>query len=445
MKRTLLFLLAAFSASFSFAQSTEDVLRQNPLKAACSFYVYDYKDVPDVTPAPEGYKPFYISHFARHGARYCTSEYGRLHDWFTRASAAGKLTEYGKEFFSRYEPFYQKVKNCGGNLTDLGKDQHLSIARNMYARFPEVFEGPTRIEAASTESPRVIMSMWSCLSGFVALDRDIEVDADASARFASWLQPALPSSPYYMKDGFRGGKAAEAAVSDYFRKTVPWKKIAERFFTEEDVLEDVLDITPEQFIGSLHGVVTGTYCLDEDRGCFDDVFAAEELYPVWKGLSARYFLDVANYVETENLILDYSAFTVENIIDLADADITSGDTQLRLRFGHDSGIAPLIAFLNLDGMGRPASSFDEGLEVFPSYNVPMGASVQFIFYRNTEGDILLKVLLHEKEATLPIKPVLGPYYRWTDFKNHYLPLIAASKGKIEMKYAERQILKNSPF
>lgn len=61
------------------------------------------------------------------------------------------------------------------------------------------------------------------------------------------------------------------------------------------MLADVLKITPERFIGSLHGIVTGTYCLDEDRGCFDDVFLADEIYPVWKGVSARYFLDVANY------------------------------------------------------------------------------------------------------------------------------------------------------
>ena len=445
MRRFITFcicLLSFFSMCFA-QQSTEDVLRVDPRKAACSFYVYDYKDLSVTTPAPDGYKPFYISHFARHRARYCTSEYNRLYEWLTKARSAGLLTESGNEFLSRYEPFYQKVRYCSGNLTDLGKDQHRSIAQNMYDRFSEVFDGQTHVEASSTESPRVIMSMWSCLSQLVALDDDIDVDADASARHASWLQPVLTSNPYYIKGGFNGGKRAEREVSGYFMKTVPWKEIVERFFAGADVPERVLKISPETFITDLHAVVTGTYCLDEGRGCFDDVFSADELYKVWKGISARYFLRVATYEGSENLTLDYSAFTAEQIIDSAEADIASGDTQLRLRFGHDTGIAPLLVFLGVDGCGQPASSFDEGIEIFPSYNVPMGASLQLVFYTNAEDDILVKVLVHEKEAYLPLDPVQGPYYRWDDFKEYYRPRIAVSKEKIEKRLAEQSSLSSA--
>lgn len=177
MKRflTIAVAVAAFASGLHglcFAQGAEDALRRDPLKAAGSFYVYDYEDVPALTPAPKGYEPFYISHFSRHGARYCTSEYDRLYEWLTKASAEGLLSESGKEFFARYDKFYQKVRYCGGNLTDVGKEQHRSIARHMFERFPEVFEGPTRIEAVSTESPRVIMSMWSFLYGLHALEND---------------------------------------------------------------------------------------------------------------------------------------------------------------------------------------------------------------------------------------------------------------------------------
>lgn len=412
----------------------------DPRKAACSFYVYDYMNAPDMTPAPEGYEPFYISHFARHGARYCTSEYGRLYDWFTKASAAGMLTDAGKDFFARYETFYQKVKDCSGNLTDLGKSQHKAIAEHMFERFPTVFDGPTHIEAVSTESPRVIMSMWSCLTRMVALDDDIDVHADASLKYASWLQPPLTTQPYYLKEAFMAGDNAKADVKDYFESTVPWKEIAEKFFTSADVLTDFLKVTPERFIGSLHGVVTGTYCLDEDRGCFDDVFTSEQLYQVWKGQSAHYFLDVANYEASESCVLDYAAFTLEHMITMADEDMASGETQLRLRFGHDSGIAPLIAVMNLNGYGKETSSFEDGLAVFPSYCVPMGASVQIVFFKNQEGDILVKVLLNEKEAVLPFEPAEGPYYRWEDFKGYYKPIIDASKAKIQKLISDKEAL-----
>ena len=441
MKRILLACLCAVCVSgVGSAQSTEDIIRENPRKAACSFYVYDYQNAPEMTPAPEGYEPFYISHFARHGARYCTSEYGRLYEWFSKASAAGLLTEEGKEFFARYETFYQKVKDCSGNLTGLGKNQHKAIAEHMFERFPSVFEGPTRIEAVSTESPRVIMSMWSCLSRLVALDDDIDVSADASIKYASWLQPALTSQPYYVKEGFVFGETAEADVKEYFEKNLPWREIAEKFFTSADVLENVLKATPQKFIGSLHGVVTGTYCLDEDQGCFDDVFTPEQLYQMWKVQSARYFLDVANYAASEASVLDYAAFTLNHMITMADEDMASGETQLRLRFGHDSGIAPLMAVLNVNGYGNKTASFDEGLTVFPSYSVPMGASVQLVFFKNASGEILVKALINEKEAVLPFEPAYGPYYKWEDFKGYYTPIIEKSKAKIQKMISDKVAL-----
>ena len=91
MKRLVLFILSVVCfVGAGFAQTTADIIKQDPNKAACSFYVYDYKNASEVTPAPEGYKPFYISQFARHGARYCTSEYGRLFEWFSKADKRGK-------------------------------------------------------------------------------------------------------------------------------------------------------------------------------------------------------------------------------------------------------------------------------------------------------------------------------------------------------------------
>jgi hypothetical protein len=60
----------------------------------------------------------------------------------------------------------------------------------------------------------------------------------------------------------------------------------------------------------------------------------------------------------------------------------------------------------------------------------MACNVQLIFYRPTsgrwasnytEGDgaILVKALLNEREVTLPVKAVSGPYVRWKDLRQYY--------------------------
>lgn len=431
MKRLFILSVLAFMAFLPcVAQGYAKAIEQDPARTAGTFYVYDSNALPAITAVPDGYKPVYISHFGRHGARYCTSEYENLHSWLSKAAGAGALTDAGKEFYERYEAYYGKVRYCKGNLSTIGKQQHRQIAGRMYERFPDVFDGPTHVQAVSTESPRVIMSMWSFLSALQAKDADIEFDADASAKYASWLQPTLKTNPYLVAGAFDVGKPAEKAFREYFDRTVPWKEIASRFFTDAGVLRSLLNITPTRFIDVLHGVVSSTCCLSEDRGCFDDVFSKEELACVWKGLSAKYFMDIARFEGSGNLILDYAAFTLDQIIESADADLASGSTQLRLRFGHDSGIAPLMVLLDADGCGRATSSFEESLEIFPSYNNPMGSSVQFVFYRNSSGDTLVKVLVNEREVTLPLEPVKGPCYRWGDFKAYYGRIVSASKAKI---------------
>ena len=431
MKRTaLVFLLILGSAGSSFAQGYEEAIRQDPHRTDGAFYVYDNVSLPALTPVPRGYKPFYISHFARHGARCCTSEYDSVLVWFSKAAKAGVLTDAGKDFHSRYEQFFQKVKFREGNLTEVGKEQHRSIAANMYRRFPQVFKGRTHVDAVSTESARVIMSMWSCLSGLQSLDRSLDIVADASGQYAPWLQPTLSSNPYYRRGSIRIGSKGEEQLSDYFRQTVPWDAILSRFFTTPDAVRNIIHANPELLIRYLHAVVAGTRCLEEDRGCFDDVFTDEEAFLVWKVESARTFMLTANYDGSASMSPYYAGFTLEQIIESADADIASGGTQLRLRFGHDSGILPLLAMLGADGYGRRASSPEEAVAIFPNYEVPMGCSVQFIFYRKHGKDILVKVLLNEREVSLPLQPVQGPCYRWEDFKAHYQPIIQVAKDKI---------------
>ena len=49
--------------------TSEEILMSDPDKAGGLMYLYDYKAETPVTPAPRGYKPFYVTHYGRHGAR----------------------------------------------------------------------------------------------------------------------------------------------------------------------------------------------------------------------------------------------------------------------------------------------------------------------------------------------------------------------------------------
>ena len=59
-----------------------------------------------------------------------------------------------------------------------------------------------------------------------------------------------------------------------------------------------------------------------------------------------------------------------------------------------------------------------------SYEVfPMGCNVQLVYYRPLDGgngDVLVKVMLNEREATLPLTTDQWPYYRWKDVRDFYM-------------------------
>ena len=104
----------------------------------------------------------------------------------------------------------------------------------------------------------------------------------------------------------------------------------------------------------------------------------------------------------------------------------SGDVQLRLRFAHDSGIFALAGRLGIDNFGAVVEDPHDVKNYWRCTEVPMASNIQFVFYRKKsalrhrpatlEDDVLFKVLLNGREATLPLEPVTGPYYSWQEFK-----------------------------
>lgn len=59
----------------------------------------------------------------------------------------------------------------------------------------------------------------------------------------------------------------------------------------------------------------------------------------------------------------------------------------------------------------------------------MAANIQFVFYRKNlkDKDVLVKVLLNEDEATLPLETDCAPYYHWSDFRDYYLKKLDSFK------------------
>ena len=119
-----------------------------------------YPGIQKQTTAPAGHKPFYISHYGRHGSRFHYSEddWVYLNNVMSSADSAQELTEFGKE---RLEA---DADTCGlqppprGDLTQKGVAQHRvspSACSGTFRSFPRQRE----ITAYASTSGRCIVSM----------------------------------------------------------------------------------------------------------------------------------------------------------------------------------------------------------------------------------------------------------------------------------------------
>ena len=118
---------------------------------------------------------------------------------------------------------------------------------------------------------------------------------------------------------------------------------------------------------------------------------------------------------------------MEQIIKEADAAITGNGVAANLRFGHDTGLLPLVALLNLDGIGESYTDLELLHNYWQDFSViPMAGNLQIVFYRKNNPNVsgsqyLVKFLLNEREVKLPVSksPVVGNYYDWNLVRDYF--------------------------
>ena len=181
MRKFFITLLMTSSVLVMNAQTAKEEIAQNPCFSASNYLAYPGPSK-ELTKAPKGYKPFYISHYGRHGSRYLigTDDYYTPVKVMEEADKAGKLTVLGKDVLRRLIMIRDEAEKRDGELTQLGAEQHQQIAARMYERFPEVFKGDVCIDAKSTIVIRCILSMENELHQFLIRNPKLRITHDAS-------------------------------------------------------------------------------------------------------------------------------------------------------------------------------------------------------------------------------------------------------------------------
>ena len=410
------------------AQTPQEDFKRDIRLSGSNMLAYPGPTQHALTAPPAGEHPFYISHYGRHGSRFLIypDQYYRPYKTLLRADSLGKLTPLGHEVVQRLLLLANEAKGRYGELTPLGAEQHRQIARRMFERFPEIFEGKTHIDAKSTIVIRCILSMENELLELTSLNPQLDISHDASEHDMYYMN--LTDKQLNAK---KMPKASKQALDDFSRKQLNYDQLVCRLFADTVYAHREVDLWRlNDDLFKLASAVQN--CESRSKVTLYDLFSDKDILANWRVQNAGWYLGYGNCPLNGGTQPYSQRNLLRRIIEEADSCIRLPHPGATLRFGHETMVLPLVCLMGINGYDRQVDKLDQlekkgwiGYRVFP-----MGANVQLVFYRKNpqDEDVLLKVLLNENEAELPVKSDCKPYYHWKDIRDYYLKKLDAYKG-----------------
>lgn len=440
MRKTFItFFALALCVSLN-AQDVKTLFAENPDRAANNMHSYEFVEIKD-TPAPKGFKPFYIEHYGRHGSRYeQNSTFGNTAiRTLSHLDGMGLLTADGKALLAGIQAVQDEHVGMEGMLTPRGANEHRQIAARMAKRYPEVFKSKVRdeVNCVSSTSQRCIISMTNFTYSLKECFPAQNFTFSTGERYMSYINPSLRvyapgnepptppagARPQMPAGGFppMGGPRVEPPYApapgvpgyDFSRFIIP-------LVTDLNRAMAVIG-NPEPFVKSAFSAAS--YCQLIDFLGIDllgKYFTPDELEYLWASGNDSIYRMWAASLEVGDNIRWAARPLLKDFIDKADEAIKPGSHRSAdLRFGHDTAILPLFALMGVDDLqGRRFKVEDAHKNGWYAFQqIPMGTNCQFIFYKDKKGEVLAKILYNEAEISLPgLKSDIAPYYRWEDLR-----------------------------
>ena len=369
------------------------------------YYAYPVTQT-NMAEAPEGYEPFYISHYGRHGSRWLPND--KRYAWVKKQFADVKrLTKLGKSVRKRMEKIWKNAEGNGGLLTPLGGRQHRQIARRMYQNFPQLFTAKAHLTAHSSTVNRCKTSMANFVSELKTLNPSLQIDPITREEDMAWI-------------------AYKSKEQDYLEHSRDWPlpvssdRFINALFTDASHL---LKSNREKLLTELHTIASDMQDVELDVSLYD-IFTEEELLAVYDLNNRRMTFQNGDEIMNHGIAARCATSLWNRIEADADAAIARGGVGADLRFGHDTNLYRLMTLMGIDLRGgRWKEKGGERCDLMDEI-LPMAANLQMIFYRNAQGEIIVQFLLNEKPINVgnllpPSTLNLPPnFIFWKDLKQH---------------------------
>lgn len=381
------------------------------------------------TPVPAGYKAVFINHVGRHGARHLTKEVNTAFAYTTlfKADAANALTVKGKQLLQMVVALDKVEKGNVKSISAEGIAELQDIGQRMYTHNPTVFATGANLNVTETKEIRTKQSADAFLAGLKKnLNKEPVIKEyidDTNLRF-------YDLSPVYdkFKDDGDWLKYREAIAK---QQNLPYVNdaIAQRVFTPV-FLKTLDNAGKEKFVSDIFGFATITYSLKQEiqqaglqpaATAFITLFTPQEIKTLSILDLADDFYQKGPGTNNNGIQVRVAAPLLANFIKTTDDFMKTGSFNAQLRFAHAETISPFAALLGISIADVATKTTNIGAAWQASNVIPLSANIQWIFYKNTANNYLVKIMLNEKEAHITgLNAKSFPYYKWADVRKLYL-------------------------
>ena len=351
------------------------------------YYAYPVKSSISVQ-WPDGFSPFYISHYGRHGSRWLPDD--ARYEWVNaQFEDDSNLTPLGKKVKKRLQKIWNNARGNGGQLTALGARQHREIARRMADHYPEVFRGEdTRILAQSSTVNRCRTSMLAFCDELKHHYPQLDLQPETN-----------PAHMAYINHVSAEQKALERRT--YSQPIIATGRFVAALFQDPTKVRE-----QRKLLGEMHTIASDMQDIPLKVSLWD-IFTPEELQAVHDANNERMRLCHGTTPLNDGIPARSAISLWEDIRQKADEIIENKEHGAALRFGHDTALYRLLTLLQLSLPGT-------GMEDF----LFMAANLQMVFARNAEGKVVVAFLLNEEVQHLPIASAYDNCYEWDSVKDY---------------------------
>lgn len=404
-----------------WGQTVREELQADVNRSAGISYVLPTDGTFTDTAAPEGYNPFYISHYGCTTSFYLEDpkHYEAPYATLAKADSLGKLTELGRDVLHRLDLLRREASDRTGEVTASGARQSRLLMRQMVERFPYTFfEGTGYYSARSVVHNHCIETMNEAMVELSGLRQPLQMNIKASKREVPFMDPHDKTL-----EAQRTDSATMAAYNAFVQRNTDDRRLMASLINDSDYVAthvDAGELSRQLFTlaGNIqHTDLNGSMTLY-------DLFTPEEIHRHWRIRNAWNYICYGT-CPTNGATQPYvQRASLRNMMHMGDSLMKRISPIVHVRYTHEEVVMALACLMELDSCGMETDDLDKLEDLgWVDYRIaPVGGSIVMVHYRRRrfDDDVLVKVLLNGHEARLPIETDCAPYYHWDDVKRYYL-------------------------